>query len=133
MGNSKSKSIKNDNSIYVTLVFQQNKPTIIPAELIERKVNSDSKFSYYKLPDKTKTLVNKNLSFYISIFDTKTNKEIKSNFIENYRFNDKDYNINYNVIDGYKWIDYDNKEKPFIKVRHNKFIDPCQIIINESY
>tara|TARA_B100000925_G_scaffold159615_1_gene119842 strand:- start:2002 stop:2415 length:414 start_codon:yes stop_codon:yes gene_type:complete len=134
MGNSKSKPKNNYNinKTYITLSFQKEYSIeIITPEIIDRKSNGDIRFSYYKISNRAKQLVEKNYPFYLSIIKNGEPLENKYSYNENYRTNNKDYNISINHINNYRWIDYSIKKYPFIKIRHNKELEPCEIIIND--
>tara|TARA_B100001093_G_C26781143_1_gene994682 strand:+ start:1262 stop:1675 length:414 start_codon:yes stop_codon:yes gene_type:complete len=134
MGNIKSKP-KTPNRIditNITLSFQKEyRIEIITPELINRKSTGDLRFSYFKISKTAKNLVEKNYPFYITIIKKGEPLENKFVFSENYRTNNKDYNITINNIDNYRWIDYSLKKYPFIKIRHNRSLEPCEIIIND--
>ena len=131
MGNTRSKPITTIN-IFVTLSFiKENQLEVLPLKVKEIKNNSDIKFIYFSISNKEKGLIEKNYPFNLVITDRITNKEEKFYFSESYRYNDKDYNINTNVINNSKWFDYNVKNRKDIKIRHNKYLEPQEVIISE--
>lgn len=136
MGNSKSNLSKknniNDNiSLSITFIMETKAETF-QLTAFQRKVIGDAKFSYFKLDAACKNLIEKNYSFFITIFNKKTKDSSKYYFNEGYRFNDKSYVINYNIINKKKFIDYSIKTYPCLKLRHNKYIEPVEIIFDEN-
>lgn len=131
MGNSKSFPIKTINQ-FVTLYFiKEDGIEIFPLKLREIKKNSDIKFLYFIIGNKERSLIEKNYPFNLIVINRINNKEEKFYFCENYRFNDTEYSISNNVIDNHKWYDYSINNRKDVKIRHNKHIEPVEVIISE--
>lgn len=131
MGNSKSKTLPIIN-IFVSLSFiKEDGIEIFPLKLKEVKKSSDIKFIYFYIGSKERSLIDKNYPFNLIVTSRINNKDEKFYFGENYRFNDRDYNITNNFIDNFKWYDYSTLKRKDIKIRHNKHLDAKEVIIAE--
>ena len=135
MGNIKSKTHNKiyNAKVHVEVVFQkEGKTESFTPELINRKVNGEARFSYFRIPTKMKILVDKNYPYYVYLYINNKSIDEEFSFLENYRTNDVNYSITINCIDNYRWLDYSPKKIPYFKIRHNRSLEPCEIIVNES-